>query len=250
MSHVQIQFAESIATVTLARGKVNALNLEVVRQLADAFAGLRDNTAVRGVILTGRGPFFSFGFDVPELRVLPRERFAPFVREFTTLYANLFTFPKPIVAAINGHAVAGGCMIALAADYRLMVTGKPLIGLNEVTFGAAKFAGSVEMLRHAVGGRWADRVSLLGRLYSPDEAHSMGLVDEICEPDKIPGRALAVATEYAHGDPSAYSAIKRLIRGPVGETMAAREDAAIRDFLDIWYSESTRRQLMNINIRE
>lgn len=138
--------AEGIATIRLCRGKVNALAPEVIDDITTALDAC-EQAGARAVILTGTGPFFSFGFDVPHMLRWPREQFGAFVTSFCALYRRLFLLPVPLIAAVNGHAVAGGCILALAADQRLMARGKPRISLNEITFGASIFAGVVEMLR-------------------------------------------------------------------------------------------------------
>src|SRR5215471_10714875 len=107
MSFVEVQLHDGIATVVLERGKVNALNPVVVDELSATFGALQSDVEVRGVVLTARGKFFSFGFDIPEFLSYTRDEFTYFVTSFTALYRNLFIYPKPIVAALNGHAVAG-----------------------------------------------------------------------------------------------------------------------------------------------
>ncbi|MHB8879566.1 MAG: enoyl-CoA hydratase/isomerase family protein, partial [Myxococcaceae bacterium] len=143
MEHVTLKAIGAVAEVTLGRGKVNALDERLVDELADAFRALEADPAVRAVVLTGRGAFFSFGFDVPHLVRYSKEEFiAHWLERFTGLYRQLFSFPKPLVAALNGHTVAGGCMLALTADLRLMVPGTAKIALNELTFGSSVFAGA------------------------------------------------------------------------------------------------------------
>src|SRR5215475_12883899 len=110
---MRVSINDGIAEVRLQRGKVNALNEEAVEELARSLQSLAADPHVKAVILTGDGPFFSFGFDIPEFLSYTRESFSAFLKKFTGLYTYLFTYPKPVVAALNGHAVAGGCMLAL-----------------------------------------------------------------------------------------------------------------------------------------
>src|SRR5512135_1887998 len=123
MSFVEVQVRDGIATVVLQRGKVNALNPVVVDELSATFHALQSDTEVSAVVFTGSGKFFSFGFDIPELLAYPREKFTHYLTSFTTLYRDLFIYPKPLVAALNGHAIAGGCMLALACDSAIMAQG-------------------------------------------------------------------------------------------------------------------------------
>ena len=140
-------------------------------------------------------------------------------------------------------------MLATTADYRIMATGRARISLNEITFGASLFAGSVEMLVHLAGQRRAERVTLSGAMYSAEEALALGLVDEAVQPEAVVSRALEVAAEMAGRDLVAYAAIKHLLRGPVAERIKLAEADSIRRFVEIWYSASTREQLRKIQIR-
>jgi enoyl-CoA hydratase/carnithine racemase len=100
------------ATVTLSRGKVNALIEPMVEVLIEDFQNLEKDDTVNSVILTGSGKFFSFGFDVPEFLRYSKSDFVGYLEKFTNLYTNIFQFPKPVIAALNGHTIAGGCMLA------------------------------------------------------------------------------------------------------------------------------------------
>jgi enoyl-CoA hydratase/carnithine racemase len=248
-THLELTQAGGIGRLTLHRGKVNAINPAVLAELRAAVDGLRADASVRAVILTGHGKFFSFGLDVPELYSLPPERFHEFITGFTDLYTRLYEFPKPVVAALNGHAIAGACMLALACDRRLMAAESGRIGLNEITFGSTVFAGSVEMLRACVGGRNAERVLLEGAMYEPAEALAIGLIDRIVAPEHLMTEVGGEARALASQDPVAFASLKSLLRGPVAETMRRVEGPSLREFVEIWYSEATRERLRGIEIR-
>jgi enoyl-CoA hydratase len=248
MSFVAVRQESGIATVVLSRGKVNALNPAVVEELSAAFEALRGDTAARAVILTGSGRFFSFGFDIPEFLSYTREEFARFLTRFTTLYRTLFSYPKPLLAALNGHAVAGGCMLALAADTAIVAEGNAKVALNEIGFGSSVFAGSTEMLQFRTGAR-ASEIVYSGAMYAPAEAQRLGLVSEVVPPEALLDRARAIAADLAAKPAAAFASIKALLRNPVAEAMAAREAASIAEFVDIWYSEPTWTNLRGITIR-
>lgn len=237
-----------IATVTLSRGKVNALNEPMVEELTKSFEDLETDNEVRSIIFTGSGKFFSFGFDVPEFLNYSKSDFIRYLEKFTNFYTYLFLFPKPIVAALNGHTIAGGCMLATACDFRLMVTGKAKISLNEITFGSAVLAGSVEMLKYCVGSRNAQSILYSGAMYSAEEACQLGLVDQVSSEDALTEDARKVAQELAQKDSSAFRGIKHLLRKPAAEQMIKREKDAILEFVDIWYSEQTWENLKAIKI--
>ena len=248
MSFMHVSKDVEIATVTLSRGKVNALNEPMVEEITKSFEDLAIDNEVRSIIFTGSGKFFSFGFDVPEFLSYPKNDFIKYLEKFTNLYTYVFHFPKPIVAALNGHTIAGGCMLATACDYRLMVTGKAKISLNEITFGAPVLAGSVEMLKYCVGSRNAQSILYSGAMYSAEEAFQLRLVDQVSSEDDLTEDARKVAQELAQKDSSAFRSIKHLLRKPAAEQMIKREKDAILEFVDIWYSEQTWENLKTIKI--
>lgn len=179
----------------------------------------------------------------------PRERFGAFVTSFCALYRELFLLPLPVIAAINGHAIAGGCILALAADYRVMARGSARIALNEITFGASIFAGVVEMLRFLVGGRIASRVLLRGEMFDAERAAAIGLIDQPEPKDRVMPAALQAADELSR-NLDAFAKLKGLLRRDAGRAIETREAEGIESFLDVWYSPETQRQLPGIRIRE
>jgi enoyl-CoA hydratase/carnithine racemase len=250
MKYVDVTQHDGIAAVQMNRGKVNALNPDIIKDLRDAFAGLEKDKSTKAVLLTGHDKFFSFGLDVPELLGYTKPKCTRFLEDFTGFYTRLFSFPKPVIAAINGHAIAGGCMLALACDRRVMVMGKAKISLNEITFGATVFAGSVEMLKSCVGHRNAELILLSGRMYDAEEALLMGLVDRITTEGELDEIARETAHAYTRNDMIAFRSLKSLLRGPLTEEMKTREKESIKEFVKIWYSKSTREQLKNITIKK
>lgn len=248
VSFIELQESNGIATLTLSRGKVNAINGTVVEQLKESLERLEKDPDVRAVVLTGAGAFFSFGFDIPEFLSFSRQQFAEFLAGFTDLYAYTFLYPKPIVAALNGHSIAGGCMLALACDYRVMAKGKAKIGLNEIGFGSSVFAGSVEMLRFWVGGANATSILLSGEMYPAEAALNVGLVNEATNGDELMNKAREVASELGSKYPPAYASIKSLLRSGTAKEMRRQEQESISEFVEIWYSESTWANLKNIRI--
>ncbi len=248
MGHVETSEKEGIATVSISRGKVNAINEVVVEQIQEALSRIQANETIRAVILTGRGRFFSFGFDIPEFMSFSREDFSRYLIKFTDLYARIFLFPKPVIAALNGHTIAGGCMIASACDYRLMVKGKAKISLNEITFGSSVFAGSTAILKYCVGTVNAQEILYSGRMYTAEEALALGLVNTVTSEDDLLIKAEMAAKDFAAKDPVAFKSIKRLLRRHAMEEIARFEEESIKEFVEIWYSETMRRNLSRITI--
>ncbi len=248
MNFVKLEQRDGVAALTLLRGKVNALNIEVVKELRSLFQTMEVDPQVNAVIVTGHDKFFSFGFDIPEFLSFNKEEFANYLAAFTDLYTYIFLYPKPVVAALNGHTIAGGCMLALACDYRVMVTGKAKMSLNEIGFGSSVFAGSTEMLRFWVGSANATDVLYSGAMYSAEEAKRMGLVQKAASAEEVMVAAIKAASEMGAKSQPAFASIKSLLRKPIAEEMIRREQPSIKAFVDIWYSEATWDNLKKIKI--
>ena len=248
MRSVLVSKNGEIATVTLSREKVNALNEPMIEQINNCLTDLENDKTVKAIILTGQGNFFSFGFDIPEFLSYSKDSFMMCLSKFTDLYTRVFLFPKPIVAALNGHTMAGGCMLAIACDYRIMVSGKARIALNEIGFGASVLAGSVEMLKYCAGQKNAQSILYSGAMYSAEEASQLGLVDQISSQENLTEDTMKIAQDLAKKDNTAFRSIKNLLRRPVAEEMTKKEEGVIREFVDIWYSEETWNSLKEIKI--
>jgi Delta3-Delta2-enoyl-CoA isomerase len=237
-----------IATVALNRPKVNAINEPAAEQIKACLMELAADPGVKAVILTSSGPFFSFGLDIPEFLGYAKADFIRFVTKFADLYTYLFRFPKPVIAALNGHTIAGGCMLASACDLRIMVTGKSKISLNEINFGSSLFPGSAVMLQYCVGYRNAEHVALTGAMFSAEEARGLGLVDQVVSEEALKDAALVAAKDYAQRYGPAYESIKMLLRRDVSEKMKRKDERYRDEMVDIWYSEQTWKRLQNIKI--
>ena len=174
----------------LARAPVNALNPDLCTALADAIAGAPDAGA-QGVVLSGGPTVFSAGLDVPYLLSLGDDRNALLAAwgAFFDAARALAASTVPVVAAIGGHAPAGGCVLALCCDYRVMVSGPSRIGLNETQVGLVAPEGIQMLLRRLVGHHRAERMLVAGELVDAERALQLGLVDELVEIDHVATRA-------------------------------------------------------------
>lgn len=179
----------------------------------------------------------------------PKDSFERYVLRYSELIKKIFMFPKPIIAALNGHTIAGGCVLALACDYRIMVSGKAKISLNEMTFGSTLFSSVIETLRYTVGSKKSEHIIYSGKMFSADEALSLGLVDKTVNEDDF----ISVVTETAQGFAgkhlSAFKSIKKLLKLKTLKKIDREENDSISEFVDIWYSESMRENLKKIEIR-
>lgn len=248
MHFVKVEIDRGVATIALDRGKVNALNDTMIAELHQCLEALAEDRDLKAVVLTARGKFFSFGFDVTEFLSFTKAQFTDYLIRFTDLYTYLFTYPKPVIGAVNGHAIAGGCMLLLPCDFRLMIPGKAKISLNEITFGASVFAGCTEMLRFLTGSAAATEILYSGAMYSAEEALNLGLIQAIVDEDLLIDRAKGVAEDMAAKPAAAFAGIKALLRKPVAEEMKRREAVSIHDFVEIWYTEETWANLQKIKI--
>ena len=248
MDFVNTHEKDGIVTLSLNRGKVNPLNGDVVDEILGSLKDIESDSAVKAVILTGQGKFFSFGFDVPELFTYSREAFSDFLAKFTNLYSYMFLYPKPIIAALNGHTIAGGCMLALTCDRRIIISEKAKMSLNEVDLGVPIFVGITEILRFCVGSRIATEILYSGTLYSPEQAYSLGLVDEVVSTDDLTDAANKAASDLASKPYPAFAGLKSLLRKPILTEIAQGENESIKEFVDIWYSDSTRAILKDVKI--
>jgi enoyl-CoA hydratase len=224
--------------IRMQAGKVQALDLELVADLREALLAARDAGAPP-IAIRGTGTSFSAGVDL--FRVVREGE--PYVSRFLPalagLFFELFTYPGPLVAAINGHAVAGGAVIAWCGDLRVMAEGTGRIGVPELRVGVPFPAAAVEILRFATGGRGLQALAYAGRTLPPQEALAAGLVDEVASVDALEARAAALAATLAAIPRDSFEITKRALRRPHLEAIA-RDGAMIDDeVLSIWRRPAT-----------
>lgn len=164
------------------------------------------------------------------------------MRDFDRVMLEVFRFPRPVVAAVNGHAVAGGCILALACDARVAAPGPLQIGLNEIRLGLPFPASALEIARHALPPAPLAEVLLGGARYRPTEARARGLVDAVATGDVL-DEARMLATRLAESPTPAFAAIKAALRAPAVERAAATLDALRRAFVDAWFAPPARERV-------
>jgi 3,2-trans-enoyl-CoA isomerase len=237
VEYIQCEHDNGLLIVSLARGKANALNHALVEELNTAVAGAAADPSVRGVVLGSANPrFFSSGFDVREVFAYDRDGMAAFFGRFIDLYESLYRFPKPLVAALGGHTFAGGAILAIACDVRIMADGDFGFALNEIDLGMAVSPGIRRMLVGAVGIARAREILLFGERISPARALEIGLVRELAPAGEVRGRAIACARLLASKPPAAYREIKRSLREFGGADEAPGDRSTLGRFLDMWFS--------------
>jgi enoyl-CoA hydratase/carnithine racemase len=241
---VLLESERDIAIVRLNRGVTNALNLELVTELAQAVRTVRLDPALRGLVLTSSNDkFLSIGLDIPTLLPLSPQDFTVFQRAFSRVCIDLYTLPKPTVAAITGHAIAGGCILVLCCDYRFIAEGHKLMGLNEIKLGLPVPYVPDCILRALVGYRNARDIMGTGDFYPPEEALRLGLVDQVLPPQEVLPRCKDKLVALGAMPGEAASLIKRNRVEPVEAEIRAGLEDRERSFIQCWYSEEARARL-------
>ena len=228
---------EGVLTLRRAHGKVSALDVELLDALARELDGAAED--VRALVLSGTGSIFSAGVDLFRIT----HGGADYVRHFLPLLSRflrtLFTFPRPVVAAVNGHAIAGGCVIALATDARLMAEGDGRIGLPELLVGVPFPTAALEVVRFAVPKEKLQSLIYTGRTLSAREALGAGLVDEVVSPDALPARAHEIARQLALIPPPVYRLTKQSLRAEALERIEQAGEQPDRAALEVWSAAET-----------
>jgi enoyl-CoA hydratase len=219
-----------IAVLRLAHGKANVLDLELCNALAARLEEYRQSPA-RALVVIGTGRIFSAGVDLVRITA----EGAPYVRAFlpalNRALETMFSLLKPVVAAVNGHAIAGGCIMACAADHRLMARDSGRIGIPELLVGVPFPVVPLEIMRFAVAQPHLQLMIARGDTFAPDEALRRGIVDGVVDADRLEDEALAAAESLAAIPPSAFALTKRLLREPVLERIhvGAALDASVQE---------------------
>jgi len=234
---LHVEDRAGVRILTMARGRANALDAAFASALHGAAHEAEEDREVRAVVLTSASPkIFCGGFDLGTLAHADAETFGLFVRAFDALFFDLFLLGKPLVAALTGHAVAGGALLASTADFRLAAEGPGTIGLPEVTLGVHVPRHCVEAMRTTVGEQALTRWALLGETMPFAEAHDLGAIDRIVPGDRLLDEAVALANRLGGASSEVYAAIKRDLRGAAFEKAQDVLPDGRKAFVDSWFS--------------
>jgi len=239
---IRSETADGVRILRMEFGAANALGPRVVEALVAELKREQVPT-----VLTGEGSIFSAGLNLVEVDSLSREEMEGFVERFTVLMTLALTTRFPLVAAVNGHAVAGGCVLSMACDYRIGVDGPFKIGMNEMAIGLTLPGVVTEILRGKLSADHARTVILGGALLSPADAVGAGLLDELApDADAAIHRAVDVARDLGRS-PAEFAAMKGSLVAPITERLQhTREPLDVR-FVESWFGEQTvalRRELV------
>jgi len=222
-----------VQVLRLAHGKASAFDLELCEALERELQQYASSDA-RSLVVTGTGGIFSAGVDLVRLA----KEGAPYVERFLPAFERamtlLFRIEKPVVCALNGHAIAGGCVLACAGDHRVLAAGRARIGVPELLVGVAFPPIALELVRHVWPRAHFQEAVYTGRTYSVDEARTLGLVDEVVEPEGLMERALEVARKLAAVPPRSFALTKRMARRPVARLLEDHAREVGDEMLAAW----------------
>ena len=202
-----------LAILRLLNPPVNALSPDFMEAI---IAGIdeAERSDVRALIVTGDGIAFSAGANLFLVLDAKAEDIAGGIATMSRMFERLFRFPKPTVAAVNGHAIAGGAVLTCACDYRVAAAGDAKIGFSELAVGVPFPRWALEILRFAVGSQHARNLALAARNYSTDEALAMGMIDEVCAADELIDNAARAARRLGRVPSETYALTKAALLAP------------------------------------
>jgi len=206
---VTYELDKGIATITLSNGKANVLGHEVFEALNRALDQAEQDKAI--VILTGQPGMFSGGYDLKEMQKGPKEAME-LVRVGSTLTRRLAAFPRPVIAACGGHAIAKGAFILLSVDYRIGAQGGFKLGLNEVAIGMTMHRAGIEIARHRMPTPYFYRSVVNAEIFSPEGAVAAGFLDETVAPEQLMARAREVAAQMKQLNMTAHQQTKLKVK--------------------------------------
>jgi len=245
---MQLETSGNVAVLPMRAGKANAIGSAFLDRLSAQLDAV-ERSGASALVLTGEGRAFSAGLDLPEISTLDRGALERFIRRFSETMLRVFALPVPVVAAINGHAIAGGCVLAMQADVRLAAEGDYRIGLNEVAIGLGLPAVVLETLRCQVSPASLGPVALEGRLLLPEEARALGLVEAVVPPAVLLEQARGRAAELAALPRPAFRDVKQALRGPVAAAVRRVEREDARRWVETAFSPATRERLAEVVAR-
>ena len=231
------ELSNGILTLRLAHGKASAMDLELCQALRTELESVAESGDTRAVVLTGTGSIFSAGVDLPRMINAGGDYVQRFIEALDAVLRALFLFPRPIVAAVNGHAIAGGAIMAFACDYRLMSSGR--IGVPELLVGVPFPPLPLEIVRFAIPRQHLQAMVYMGRTIEADAALEAGIIDEVVPAEQLLTRATAIATQFAAIPAEAFALTKRQLRDPFLRDAARAAQVSTEAIDALWAAPST-----------
>lgn len=242
---VETDEAAGIAVMKLNNPPVNSLSMESLTEFVISLEKLENDKTCRGVILTSERPgIFSAGLDLMEMYGRNPAHYAEFWRAMQELWLRLYLSSKILVCAINGASPAGGCLMALTCDYRIMTDNpKYTIGLNESQLGIVAPFWFKDNFVNTVGHRAAERALQLGLLFSPAEALKLGMVDEVVPEDQVQSKARSVTAQWMAIPDHSRQLTKTMMRKAMADNLIKHREADIQNFVSFISKDSIQKSL-------
>ncbi len=238
---VQVEKHGALRIVTMKRPPVNAIDVPFLEELERAFEPLATDDDVGAVVFTGSGSCFSAGLDLRQLASSRPDDLRRLILTLNRVLLGLFSLPRPLVAALNGHAIAGGLMLAMCCDFRVAASERCKVGLTEVRAGFTFPASGIEIARSGFDPPTLHYLAQIGRNIDSAEAHRRGIVDELVDADAVFARAVAVAEDLASVPRGAYVGTKQQLRGEAISRIQHWVDANDDPAMPIWTDPSIQR---------
>lgn len=236
---LDLERREGVDVLWLDRPPVNAADLDSLNALVDAVERVTTESD-KPVVLTGRGAAFSAGADLHRVLDGDDDYAAAFVAGLVRAFTTLFSFPRPLVGAVNGHAIAGGAILACCCDHAVAADGPFKIGVTELAVGVPYPLAALEVVRHAVAPERFEEAVFLARTYSPAEARDIGFVSEVVAADRVLDRAVEVADRLGRVPAATYELIKNAVRHPTLERIRSQGAAHDASAVAGWQSGEVR----------
>ena len=235
---ISTELRDGVALVTLEHGKVNALDVELLGAIEQEFRGLTENPP-KAAVLTGAGRAFSAGVDLVRLTSEGAEYADALLGVLDGALLALFNAPFPVVAAINGHAIAGGHVLVCACDHRMMAEGKARIGVPELLVGVTWPTVALEMVRQCYAPNRARELILLGQTYAAQEAYEREFVDALVRETELVERAMKLAGELGNIPAAAFRRTKVMLNRPALDRIEQLGPAREAEVRSSWRSPET-----------
>lgn len=235
---VTVREVERVRVVTLDHG-ANAIDEPLMDALEEELEGLASASAPALVLASAHPTVFCPGLDLKKLDGRPRETVRAVMVRYLALLRRLATYPGPAVAALAGHAIGGGCLLAMACDRRVMARARARIGLSEINLGIPVPAGAVAMLLALFPTRSVEQLVLEGDGLGGERALELGLVERLADGEAVVDDACRLAAHLGSRPAEAFTAAKGFLRHGLGDAMAERDASELERFLDRWFDPDT-----------
>lgn len=239
METLKLTQKENYSILTFDRGKSNPMNLQMFVEMIAVLKSLKNDENSKALVISGKENFYSSGLDLPEIMTYDKDKTRLFWKTFMELVIELVAFPKPLVAAITGHAPAGGCIVAIACDYRIMGGGNFKIGLNEIPVGITVPRHIFELYAFWLGKHRAYQFLMEGKLMNPQQASDAGLIDVVVPVEQVLETAERKVAHYLKFDQKTWSASKLNLRTDIINTVTNYDNDLLDKVIDHWFHPHT-----------